>query len=245
MLSLPFRSLAGPRWPLLLALLCVLPAGRAQTGLKIATIEDRRPSVLAAQRVLQTAYGRLDIPIEFVATPVKRFTAEAEAGALDGIAVSLSPDPQSQLRQVKVAITHEEVVVYSAGVHFQVKGYASLQPYLIGAVHGLRHLKNQLPDARVEAAPNIASLFRKLAAGRTDIALDSRASLCLVRQLGLKQIYILEPAVSQPAGYHYLHPKHQQLIPRLEAVLHKMEADGEIREIYQRALQEYLDQCKD
>ena len=98
-------------------------------------------------------------------------------------------------------------------------------------------------NLRTDTAPSIDSLFRKLAAGRTDIALESRQSLCHVIRLGLTQIVMLEPSLMQRPGFHVLRKKYQTLIPKLEVVLSQMEKQGEIRKINEAAIQSYLSHC--
>jgi len=50
----------------------------------------------------------------------------------------------------------------------------------------------------------------------------------------------LEPPILQHGLYHYLHVKHEALVPKINGVLTKMQGSGrikEIRELYIQSLQ--------
>ncbi|MBC3869326.1 substrate-binding periplasmic protein [Undibacterium oligocarboniphilum] len=211
--------------------------------MQIIILDDTRPSSVAAREVLQQAYQRLKIPVQFIEVPAKRGIGLLQAGSADGVTFRLTLEPDYDMLPVKVPVTSEELMVYTSGKNFEVHGFASLQPYLTGYVNGVLIIAEHTGNLRTDTAPSIDSLFRKLAAGRTDIALESRQSLCHVIRLGLTQIVMLEPSLMQRPGFHVLHKKYQTLIPKLEVVLSQMEKQGEIRKINEAAIQSYLSHC--
>lgn len=220
------------------------PVCAAERAIRIATIEENRPLVIASKRILQLAYQRIGVPMEFVVVPSRRGQNLVESGDVDGVLVRFFPVPDSVARQISVPIARDEAVAFSTTTHFPVNGYASLQPYVVGYVLGITYFAQQLSNTRTETAPNLESLFRKLDAGRTDVAVDVRSSLCVAQKLGLTNIHILEPALSKGApGYHALNGKHQALIQKLEVVLQQMENQGEIKHIYDNAMQEFMARC--
>lgn len=235
-----------PKTLVLALMLANLHAGAscAETPLQIGVLDDGRPSATAAKEILRIAYERAGIPVQFVSGPAKRNTGLLQAGKLDGFLFRLTFEPDYEMRTITVPITREDLVVYSAGISFAVKGFQSLAPYSVGYVAGVQVVAEQLKEAQAEAAPSIDSLFRKLDAGRTDIAVDSRFSLCNARQLGLSHIVILEPSLAQLNAYHVLHKKHQDAYQKLDAVLQKMEKDGEIKKMNDAVLYRYEEQCK-
>jgi ABC-type amino acid transport substrate-binding protein len=138
-----------------------------------------------AQRVLSAAYKELGIDVAFTPLPIRRGYAQAEAGEVDGLGMTVT----------------------------------------------------------LELAPNLEALFRKLALGRTDVVVESRFNGCLVKQLGLQKAVLLQPSLEVLPAYHFLHSRHAALVPRITAVLRKMESDGSIKKIQATALREYLAQC--
>lgn len=239
----------NPRLILLVFTGCmlVLPGlaqSRAERSLDISLPDTNRPSTSTAQRVLEKAYGQLGIKVNFVAVPGARALNMWNAGKLDAIAAKIIDSGLPESIKLSVPVAFEEVVVFATKKNFTVDGFDSLKPYVVGYVNGITYLDDRLKNIpQRETAPGLESLFRKLEAGRTDVAVDSRFSFCLVRKLGLHEIRILEPSLEKRLGYHFLHVRHQQLVPAVEAVLRNMEKDGSIRKIQEEVMQEYMEQC--
>jgi polar amino acid transport system substrate-binding protein len=211
--------------------------------LEISTSEARRPSTLISERILTQAYAQLDIPIHFVTVPVIRSSAMWKLNQLDGT-VRVADLELADSIKIKVPIAHEEVVVFTTKEKFQVHGFASLQPYVVGYVAGTPYGINRLKDLPFsETAPNRESLFRKLDAGRTQVVLESRFSLCVAKKLGLSNIIILEPSLEKVVVFHFMHVRHQNLAVSLEKVLLSMEKDGTIKKIQDQVMSEFLEIC--
>ncbi|MFZ6741757.1 substrate-binding periplasmic protein [Undibacterium sp. JH2W] len=221
-----------------------LSQGREELRLDISLPDVNRPSIMAAQKVLSMAYGQLGIKLNFIATPAARTMNMWNAGKLDAVAAKVIDSGLPDSIKVNIPIAYEEAVVFATKKTFTVDGFDSLKPYVVGYVNGVTYLDERLRNVpQKETAPNLESLFRKLEAGRTDVAVDSRFSFCLVRKLGLNHIRILEPSLEKRLGYHFLHIRHQQLVPALEEVLRNMERDGSIKKIQEEVMQEYMEQC--
>lgn len=235
------------RLSLLLALLfcCAVTNTHAVQTLQISIPEFNRPSTSMAQKILLKAYAQLGITIHFVAVPAVRGLAMWNTGQVDGITVRfLDYGPPDSIK-VSVPVAYDEAVVFTLNKQFSVDGYASLQPYVVGYIAGVSVFLDRLKDIpKKEAAPNLESLFRKLQAGRTEVAIDSRHSLCLARQLGFKDIVILEPSLEKAPGYHYLHQRYANLVAPLEAILRAMEKDGSIKQIQREVMQEFMAHCR-
>ncbi|BBB69836.1 ABC transporter substrate-binding protein [Undibacterium sp. YM2] len=217
---------------------------REERRLDISLSDINRPSTLISQKVLSKAYEQLGIKLNFISTPAARAISMWNAGRLDGISAKVIDSGLPDSIKVEIPIVYEEAVVFAAKKNLNVDGFDSLKPYVVGYVSGIPYLEDRLKNvAQKETAPSLESLFRKLEAGRTDVAVDSRFSFCVVRKLGLRDIRILEPSLEKRLGYHFLHVRHQQLVPAVEAVLRNMEKDGSIRKIQEETMQEYMEQC--
>jgi ABC-type amino acid transport substrate-binding protein len=81
-----------------------------------------------------------------------------------------------------------------------------------------------------------------LAADKIDVAVsDSFSGLVVIKQLGLEdQIKVLTPPLQKNAIYHFLHEKHRNLIPKVEKVLRKMQASGELDRLRKQIVEKYL-----
>lgn len=220
------------------------PHAQAQTStLNFAVTSDERFSKTLAQRVLSAAYKELGIEVSFTPLPIRRGYAQAETGDVDGLGMTVSLELAPSLLRVEVPIAYEETVVWATRRDFVPNGFASLQPYLVGHIAGVRYFEQRLQGLRTDPAPNLEALFRKLELGRTDVVTESRFNGCLLKQLGLNKVVLLQPSLEVLPGYHFLHSKHAALLPRITAVLRKMDAEGSIKKIHAAALREHQAQC--
>lgn len=211
--------------------------------LVFATMVDPRPSSITAQRILVQAYRQLGITLKFEALPNYRVARRIDEGSIDGVDFRIADTKVGDMQKIAVPIAYEELVVFSVNPRFKVDGYGSLQPYSIGYLSGAKIFEDKLKGMRIDTAPSLESLFNKLEAGRTDIAVDSRASYCRTKKFGPAKIVMLEPSLEKILAYHWLSKRHESLMPRLEAVLKKMQRDDTIRKIQEEAWKDYNAQC--
>ncbi|MES2102767.1 MAG: transporter substrate-binding domain-containing protein [Pseudomonadota bacterium] len=228
---------------LLAFLLGLLSPALSYAQLVFASSVDQGPSSVMAQRILIQAYKQLGVTLRFEALPNLRIVSMAEAGAVDGVDFRVTDTRLGDMKKIEMPVAYEELVVFSVNQYFTVSGYQSLQPYSIGYLTGARVFAGRLKGMRVDTAPSLESLFNKLQAGRTDIVVESRSSYCKARQLGLSRIRMLEPSLEKIVGYHWLSKRHGALIPRLDAVLKKMQQDDTIRKIQDETWKEFNAQC--
>jgi len=121
-----------------------------------------------------------------------------------------------------------------SAIDFKVEGWASLNKYRVGAVQGMRFAELGLKD-RMETVESVTSsdqLLRMLDSLRIDIAVTGQINgLYHINTLGLSDIGVLTPAIEKDALYHYLHIKHQTLVPLLDQTIKEMIASGELKRI--------------
>jgi polar amino acid transport system substrate-binding protein len=235
---------ATRRWMVALAALQALAAPVAwSSSLNFAVTTDDRFSRTIAQRVLTAAYKELGFDVAFTPLPIRRGYAQAETGEVDGLGMTVSLELAPSLLRIEVPISYEETVVWATRRDIVPNGFASLQPFLIGHIAGVRYFESRLQGMRTDTATSLEALFRKLELGRTDVVTESRFNGCILRQLGLSKVVLLQPSLEVLSGYHFLHQKHAALVPRITAVLRKMESDGSIKKIHAQALKEYKLRC--
>ena len=66
--------------------------------------------------------------------------------------------------------------------------------------------------------------------------------MSVLRQMGLRNMKVLQPSLSEGNFYLYLHKKHKDLIPKITAELKKMQQDGTIKRINAAVLNKYTEQ---
>ncbi|GGC64993.1 substrate-binding periplasmic protein [Undibacterium terreum] len=219
--------------------------GFAAEQIKIGAAINLRSGNLMAEKVLEEAYRKIGIQLVLERLPFARMTYLIEADELDGIAFGLvEPEKFAKnLVKIPIAVSYSDTVAFSTDKIFAVAGYESLRPYSIGYIAGVKSIEIPTAGMRVDPAPNLESMFKKLASGRTDIAIDNRQTICVARKLGLSNIHILEPSLLKISAYHFIQKKHHELIPRLTEVLSRMEKDGSIRRIQETTLRDYVENC--
>ncbi len=107
-------------------------------------------------------------------------------------------------------------------------GWDSLKPYSVAYITGWKMFEANAAGARaVSKVDKAEQIFQMLDSGRVDLALYTRADgVVLVRELGLRAIAPVSPALKDVDMFLYLHKKHQALVPRLAHALKDMKADG-------------------
>jgi polar amino acid transport system substrate-binding protein len=218
-----------------------LLSGPAFAAQKITVaVVDRSLQLEAVSRALLTeAYRRIDIDLQFKEVPAARALYEASEGLVDGDLQRIDGLAARfpRLAQVKVPINEFDAVVITRDKQFIPDGWTSLAPYTIGYHRGIVIFEQRTAGMRADPAPTNELVLRKLQTGRTDIAVmpeaDGRDLLAAMRGHSLA---ILFPAVERVPLYHYVHTRHASLVPRLEAALRAMQADGSFAAIRARIL---------
>jgi hypothetical protein len=211
--------------------------------LKFSDIADSAPNSRAAQQILREAYKKLDIEIEIKILPNSRTVSLLELNELDGLVYRVANVPLYDLSKINVPILFEEIHAFTVDHPIEIESYLSLKPYSIGFFAGSRIFEDRLKGMRVDTAPSEESLLRKLAMGRTQMAVSTRSSFCRAKKLGLPSIRILEPALEKILGYHWLSDRHQHLYPKIERVLKTMEKNGRIKQINEEMWKSFDEEC--
>lgn len=218
----------------------------AQSPLRFARIENI-PDQFVGGEILKAVYGRMNIPIELVDVPAKRALMESSTGKLDG-EVHRNINVQKQyptLIMIRPAINYIEPSVFSKTHDFNVKGWGSIADYTVGIVRGVGTSEDGTSGMRqVLALTTLEQLMLALAAGRIDVAVsDAFSGLAVVKKLGLEdRIKVLTPPLQKNEIYHFLHEKHRKLAPKVEKVIRKMQASGELDRLRTQIIKAYLAQ---
>ena len=196
-----------------------------------------------SEQVLVEAYHKLDIEIEFVSFPAKRGLMISNEGSVDGEVHRIKKVDYKypNLIRVPTAINLAEVVVFTVDKPFKIEGWHSLKPYKIGIMRGIVVAEQGTKEMDVEAFNSYDQVLMMLNFKRIDVGVLTRVGgLYYLRSLKFKDIKMLEPPILQHGLYHYLHVKHEALVPKINGVLTKMQGSGrikEIRELYIQRLQ--------
>nr|WP_320192884.1 transporter substrate-binding domain-containing protein [uncultured Desulfobacter sp.] len=202
-------------------------------------------ATLMGERILKEAYARLGIDFKFIEKSNLRALASANSGDTDGEFERITGLEQTypNLIMISVPIGYVDIMVYTKEKEFAVEGWHSLAPYSIGFVRGFKLAEAKTEGMNVEVADTTEQALRMLKSGRNDVVLESRRVLCELKDLNVSGIRVLEPPIDQLVLYHYLHIRHTALAAKLEAVLMRMEQQGELKTLQKQAIHDFLELC--
>ncbi|MDM8546206.1 substrate-binding periplasmic protein [Candidatus Venteria ishoeyi] len=193
----------------------------------------------------QELFKRLGMEFEIQYLPAERALTNANKGIDDGdVCRILDLDKKyPNLVRVPEVVMQYEHVIFSRKADFKVTGPDDLKPYDVGVVKGWKIIEwNTTTANSVTLVDAGEQLFAMLADGRIDLAIIERmAGMMHIKAQELKDIHILEPAFLAGDWYLYLHKKHQDLVPIIDAEIRRMKADGSHQKIFNTALKRYQD----
>ncbi len=194
-----------------------------------------------AERILQEAYKRLGVVVEYKLYPGERALIVANAGGTDGEVARIEGMEKMypNLIRVSVPIAYSDLVVFTTDPQVTVTGWESLRPYYVCIVRGMKLAEIKTQGMKVDRVTRSEQLFKKLARKRNDVGVYLRSGYCEVKKLNLSEIRIVEPPIEQLVFYHYLHKRHQGSVKKLEEILRQMEHEKYIDAIYQQVKEEF------
>lgn len=215
---------------LLIALFLIITVNlSAQSKLILSCGGDDHPFYAPSMSILTEAYGRLGIDLEIQVLPLERSVQVANNGTVDGELFRGEIDPQEypNLIKVPVVIAMGDLVVFTKNKTFQVNGWDSLRPYVIGTQIGLKPVEISTEGMNVKKATEWNQLFMMLDSGRVDIVVLPRdVGMSALTDMNLSGITVLEPPVQRDLIYHYLNKKNSALVPKLTSILEQMQDEG-------------------
>ena len=194
--------------------------------------------------ITRKAYKRIGIDVEIRKYPAERALRIANSGKVDGEVQRIDGIAATyhNLIQVRPAISYLEGTAFSRTKTFVVKGWESLRPYRIGYIRGIKFAERNTRNMDSVAVGDYTGLFKMLTKERFDIIVSPRLNgLYQMRQLDIRGVRELTPAIMRFDLFHYLHQKHVKLVPKISAVFAEMAASGELAAIRKHVIKVLLD----
>lgn len=197
------------------------------------------PNSFLGKELLKRIYDKAGIDVRFEKYTSALSLRLSSKGVIDGEThriFSLANDFPNLIR-VPTAFSYVAPTVFvnnQSNIDFKVEGWASLKPYRVGAVQGMRYAELGLKESihKVETVTGSDQLLRMLESSRIDIAVTGHINgLYHINSMGLTHISELTPAIEKDALYHYLNIKHGALIPILDNTIREMIESGELMRI--------------
>lgn len=207
------------------------------------------PDQVVGGKILQVVYGRLNIPVELVDIPANRALIESSEGRLDGEVQRIIQvhEQYPTLIPLKPSINYIEPGVFTRNLEFTVNGWDSIRDYSICIVRGVGSSEQGTRGMKkVISTETLDQCLQMVATNRVQVAVtDLFSGNVALKKLQLDSVvHPLSPPIQKVEIYHYLHEKHRDLIPQVEAVLQTMQASGELEQLRKQYIDEFLGQVK-
>lgn len=233
---------------MVLGLLCVSDSSHAQQQMLLTTSMtsplSKDDQTGFYDQVLIEAFRRVEQPVRITHLPTERSITNANLGVTDGEFPRVSGLERlyPNLLEIPEKIVDFEFVAFTWRSDIQMKDWTSCKPYNVAIVRGWKILEANLSDVKsLVKVKNQKLLFSLLGNRRADIAVYSRfEGLEIIKQLGLKSVWVLEPPLATRAMFLYLNKKHSHLVPLITKQLRNMKRDGTYDRILKKTLVPYL-----
>lgn len=202
---------------------------------------ERLAEQWVAHRMLQGIYAKVGIAIHIEPMPPARANLETIKGLRDGEVARIKAYGERNPTLIRVATPYYYLttVAYSMKARMaSVTQLSDLRHYTIGALRGVAHSQEATEGhPSVTFAQTSEQMFRMLASGRFDVALDTGINgRYLLKRQRSNEIESSKD-LAQLELFHYLHPRHAELATKLDLVIRQMQASGELEALRQKAEQ--------
>lgn len=220
--------------------LALSQAADAQDTLVLSGIEDSVNTQIGL-RVLEQAYAKLGIQLIYLPLPGERALRDANAGRVDGEVFRIANVEKryAHLIPVPTPINVLEAIAFTKDKQITISGWESLRGYKLGIQVGIKFADRGTRGMDRILVDSNEQLFKMLYHERIDVAVMAHVNgLITLRDMHQRGIQALQPPLQRYPLYHYLHQKHQALIPRLDAVLREMQATGRMTQIREQMIKQ-------
>nr|WP_225940416.1 ABC transporter substrate-binding protein [Desulfomicrobium macestii] len=219
-------------------------AGGNYTFVRIESLAEQD----IAENILKHIYKKSGMDINIISFPGKRANLEVTTGRADGetsriynygeinTALIRVPTPYGTLKTTAFAPREKKLVI---------KSIDDLKNFRIAIVRGVQHTADITKGMQNIAILNdICAMMMFVKVGRADIALtNTLAGIGALKKLKMDDI-VAVGTLEELDLYHYLIPKHRNMVPVVDAAIREMIATGELEELEQRYERQYLENIR-
>ncbi len=196
------------------------------------------PLYKRVELIYKEIFRRLNINLTFEHYPFKRASKEVNSGRADGEPSRIRSYGASYPNLVRVdePIYYMIVAAYKANPSIPVlNGWKDLKntDYRVEYPRGMKiceiNLSKVVKSERLSTITKTSQGLQKLAIGRIDIYIDDEASIAPVlnnKKFELKGKIHTAGIMQKTPLYMYIHKKHKNLIPKLEASIRDLKSEG-------------------
>lgn len=214
------------------ATMCSVPALASGKSLELAAPEGVAGSE-AVYAALVKIYARAGFDVKISQLPSKRALHESSSGIKDGEAVRVAAIGEkfsSLIRVPTPVFTIETTAVVKAEAASTVTSVGDVKTMKAASIRGIAHSAAMAQQAAssIEVA-SADQLVQMVNAGRVDVGfVNPTDAVQSVEKLGLSGLHVVDPPLSSLELFTYLHEKHANIVPQVDAIIAEMAASGEL-----------------
>jgi polar amino acid transport system substrate-binding protein len=211
------------------------PTSGAETkSLTLVYPEEKNAFHEAAAAIIREAYDKLGVQVAYKTYPAERALRISNQGRADGELVRIEGVDIKYTNLIRIPVSHVQAKQMAFGKRGNIKinGWESLKPYKIVFHRGYKVAEQNTIGMNRFIVGSDRSAFLMVEKGRMDVAVANLfTGQKLIEELKLKKTIMLSPPVQVDPLFHYLHRKHESLVPNVTARLRTMKKSGRFEEI--------------
>jgi polar amino acid transport system substrate-binding protein len=195
--------------------------------------------------IIPEIYKKLNIKVKISPMPGKRAQEEATSGRRDGEIMRIWTYGEENPTTIRVPTSYyylETMAFIKKNSGIKIESKEDLRKYRLVKVRGVKHTNNI-----TEGIPNVFDIdttkrmLMFIQAGRADVALTNTVDgILILKELGIKNIVPIDKSLAILELYHYIHKDHKDLVPKVDAVIKEMKANGELKTLTIKAEKKVL-----
>lgn len=193
-------------------------------------------------KLVRELYAQAGLSTSFINLSAARSEHLQNKGDIDAELVRVEGLDRIPENMIKIPEPMLEVVISAYTINPQITDASpeTLLNFRLGARHGL-DLGNRLPGAQLTEVYRLKQLAYMLRHNRLDAIILSRmTSFFVIHKFGIKNLRELKPAIAKFQVHHYVHKRHEKLVPVITEILRKVKETGQTRRLIQQYMQAVL-----
>ena len=237
-------------WPNSLTFCLIITFSVATYGQQTMVFSTVKDTLVADinEIIIRDAYQKLGIQVFIKKLPAARALQKSNSGEFDGELFRI-PGIQKKypnLFMIPVVSYEVDIRAYSKRSDFKVVGWNSLKLFKIGIERGVQFSEVATDGMNRQIVNSNQQLFRILDKDRVDFVVtdiwSALGSLTELERTGfpINEIFVLSPRVMAIELHHYLHMKHEALIPKVNQAIQESLRSGIAKQAEDKIRKQYV-----
>jgi hypothetical protein len=190
--------------------------------------------------VLPKIYNNIGITVEVTPFPGNRAQYAADSGMQDGEIMRIATYGNEALNTIRVPTPYyylETMPFVLKNSDIVINSKQDLAQYRVAKIRGVKHTNNITKGLKKLYDMNSTeNMFKLLLSNKVDVVLtNTMDGNAAIARLGLQNIVEMQKPLARLALYHYLHNKHDDLVPFIDKEINRLKANKEIDRLINNA----------